>query len=68
MAFNHTTAEAAKALRTSARTLLLLKKEGAFRAGVHYRPLGCGKVRPKLVWDITAVETALVKRSKALGV
>lgn len=68
MAFAHTTAEAAKVLRTSSRTLLLLKKEGAFRAGIHYRPLGIGKVRPKLLWDITAVEAALVKRTKALGV
>jgi hypothetical protein len=68
MAFTHTTTECAKALRTSVQALRLWRKERYLKAGVHYRAIGPGKLRPSLLWDIAETEAALARRSKVLGI
>lgn len=67
MAFTHTTVECAKALRTSVEALRLWRRERFLKAGIHYRAVGPGKIRPALLWDPEATEVALARRSKLLG-
>jgi len=64
MAFNLTTVEAVDVLRISATTLRRLRKEGVLKPGVHYRAMGAGSIRPPLVWDGSAIDAALVNRSR----
>jgi len=64
MAFNLTTVEAVDALRISATTLRRLRKEGVLKPGVHYRAMGAGSIRPPLVGDGSAIDAALVNRSR----
>jgi len=64
MAFNLTTFEAAGFLRISPATLRRLRKEGILKAGVHYRAMGSGSLRPPLLWNEAAIEHALTQRSK----
>ncbi len=64
MAFNLTTVEAVDVLRISAPTLRRLRKEGVLKPGIHYRAMGAGSIRPPLVWDGSAIDAALVNRSR----
>ena len=64
MAFNLTTVEAVDVLRISATTLRRLRKKGVLKPGVHYRAMGAGSIRPPLVWDGSAIDAALVNRSR----
>ena len=64
MPFALTTKEIALELRLSSQTLRRLRSEGVLRPGIHFRALGHGKKRPPLLWNIDAVDQALVTRSK----
>ena len=64
MAFTLTTEGAVDALRISSTTLRRLRKEGVLKAGVHYRAMGAGAIRPPLVWDGIAIDLTLTQRSK----
>jgi hypothetical protein len=64
MPFTSTTQEVAESLRLSDQTLRRLRSEGVLRPGVHYRAVGLGTRRPPLLWDATAVESAMAQRSR----
>lgn len=64
MIFSLTTAEAADLLRVSDTTLRRLRKAGVLRAGVHFRVIGAGTRRPPLLWNASAVEETLARRSR----
>jgi len=34
------------------------------KPGIHFRAMGAGAIRPPLVWDGTAIDAALVNRSR----
>lgn len=62
--FALTTREVADRLRTSDSTLRRLRREGVLKPGVHFRGQGSGIVKPALLWDFEAVNTALAHRSR----
>ena len=64
MAFTLTTQEAAGVLRISRATLARLRKDGILKAGVHYRAMGAGSLRPPLIWNEEAIELTLTQRSR----
>jgi excisionase family DNA binding protein len=62
--FTLTTSEVADRLRTSDSTLRRLRREGVLKPGTHFRAQGTGVVKPVLLWDASAVDTALAQRSR----
>lgn len=62
--FTHTTRELATQLRISESTLRRLRKERVLKAGVHYRAVGMGLVRPALLWNPVETDVVLARRSK----
>lgn len=66
MAFSATTGEVEDALRVSKNTLTRLRAAEVLRPGVHFTAAGVGLKRPKLRWDLPAVEETLGKRGKQI--
>lgn len=66
--FAYTTAEVCAAVGMCASTLKALRRQGVLTAGRHYRYAGIGQVRPRLRWNLQAVEEALTMRSRRLKV
>ena len=66
--FAWTTAQVCEAVCLSASTLKALRREGVLTPGRHYRYAGIGKLRPRLRWNLAAVEEALSTRSRRLKV
>lgn len=62
--FTHTTKELSVELRLSVSTLRRLRKERVLQAGIHYRAVGAGLVRPALLWNPVATDVVLARRSK----
>lgn len=62
--FSHTTRELATELRISESTLRRLRKERVLKAGVHYRAVGMGVVRPALLWNPVETDVVLARRSR----
>ena len=62
--FRSTTQETALHLRTSDSTLRRLRREGVLKAGLHYRAIGSGTIKPTLLWDPEACDAALAQRSR----
>ena len=62
--FSHTTRELATELRISESTLRRLRKERVLKAGVHYRAVGMGLVRPALIWNPVETDVVLARRSR----
>jgi hypothetical protein len=64
MPFTATTQEVSEQLRLSDSTLRRLRREGVLKPGQHFRAIGSGTVKPSLLWDAAATDTALAQRSR----
>lgn len=64
MVFKLTTPELSAQLRLSDSTLRRLRREGVLKPGLHYRAIGDGLLKPQLLWDADATDTALANRSR----
>ncbi|MBD2718104.1 helix-turn-helix domain-containing protein [Synechococcus sp. FACHB-909] len=66
--FSLSTAELAEILQISHKTIQRLRADGSLRPAKHYVAVGAGSVRPRLRWDLAAVEEALRLRTRRMGV
>lgn len=66
--FTATTSQVCAALAIDRRTLKRIIAEGFLQPGEHYRQHGVGRIRPRLRWNLAAVEQALTLRSRQLKV
>lgn len=66
--FSTTTSELSEFLGLGERVLRQLRADGVLQAGKHYRHVGAGCVRPRIRWNLAAVEEALTHRSRRLRV
>lgn len=66
--FAWTTAQVCEAIGLSASTLKELRRQGVLVNGRHYRFAGAGKLRPRIRWNLAAVEDAITVRSRRLKV
>jgi hypothetical protein len=64
MPFTLTTQEVSEQLRLSDSTLRRLRRDGVLKPGLHFRAIGSGTVKPSLLWDAAATDTALAQRSR----
>lgn len=60
--FRLTTKELCETCHYSESTLRRLRANQVFKPGVHFVIKGCGSVRPRLLWDPTAVQATREKR------
>lgn len=66
--YTATTPEVCAALGIDRRTLNRIIAEGYLQPGKHYRQHGVGQRRPRLLWDVEAVDQALDQRTRKLKV
>ena len=64
MPFTATTQEVSEQLRLSDSTLRRLRRQGVLKPGQHFRAIGGGTLKPALLWDVAATDTALAQRSR----
>ena len=57
------TSKAVKALGMSDRTLRNLRQQGVLQPGLHFAVRGSGITRPRLLWDVPAIQQALAQRA-----
>lgn len=66
--YTATTLELCASLGIGRKTVRHLIAEGYLQPGKHYRQHGVGKQRPRLMWDIPAVDQAISYRTTKLKV
>lgn len=66
--FTATTSQVCAALAIDRRTLKRIIAEGFLQPGEHYRQHGVGRVRPRLRWNLEAVDEAISQRTRRLKV
>lgn len=64
--FCSSTRDVCEAVGLSATTLKELRRQGALVPSKHFRYVGAGRIRPRLVWNVQAVEAALLNHSRRL--
>lgn len=66
--YTATTPEVCAALGIDRRTLNRIIAEGYLQPGKHYRQHGVGQRRPRLRWNLEAVDEAISQRTRRLKV
>lgn len=64
--FSATTRDVCDYLDLGPRCLKRLRDQGYLVAGKHFRHVGVGTIRPRIRWNLAAVEEAITNRSRRL--